>query len=700
MKNIISYFSSKSLEDYTKLFLNNSSVTFSGGGNSSSKAMVVSEFLRHKDYENKPFIWIVSSESEKNTVINSLNIWGKTPVYTYKHIPSDQISKYGTMSALRKARNLDSNVFVNRLHSGNPGVFVLEVNDVFGEFPNFQRLQKNQVQFYRDQDFNTVTWVQKFVSMGYELAPDSTLERGQYLMKGDTIYIYPVNSEHVLCLSGGFDSLEKISLVDADFNSIKEFAEFTVLPVKFSDKVEGLNNCLPLNAVVIDDEVDVMDEDYSKWNKFLESVSAFKNIIFASFNDDTPNHMHLHFMSIFKYRTAYDFANDLRDKINQKWNTLIFTKHLPEVKALLRDQSIPFLEGLNKDNFNKTSIFLLDVDQNDTFPQSFQAPVQKVCIVTDVDISFLKESRKKDKGQNIFNDFLTSLKAGDYVVHADHGIAKFLGLEQKTVDSVTKEYLKLGYAENDKLYVPIDQADKVNKYIGSEELMPKLTRLGSADWNTLTSKVKKETQKIAKELLKLYAQRKAAKGFVYNEDDKDQLKFEASFPYDETPGQIKAINDVKHDMEREQPMDRLVCGDVGFGKTEVAMRAAFKAVKSGKQVAVISPITILADQHYKSFHERMKPFNIRVEMLSRFRTAKQQKAIVEKLKKGEIDVIVGTHRLIQPDIEFKNLGLVIIDEEQRFGVKQKEKLKELRNEVDIFNFNCYANSSYFKYLFK
>jgi transcription-repair coupling factor (superfamily II helicase) len=268
-------------------------------------------------------------------------------------------------------------------------------------------------------------------------------------------------------------------------------------------------------------------------------------------------------------------------------------------------------------------------------------------------------------------------------VHSDYGIARFLGLEKKTIDEITREYLKLGYAENDKLFVPIDQADKVNKFIGADEVVPHLTRLGSAEWNTITHKVKKETEIIAKELLALYAQRKSASGFAFKHDNQAQRRFEETFPYEETPGQMKAIVDVKQDMEKEIPMDRLVCGDVGFGKTEVAMRAAFKAVQNKRQVALISPITILADQHFRSFKKRMEEFDVRIEMLSRFKSASEQKKIVKALERGEVDIVIGTHRLLQPDVQFKNLGLIIIDEEQRFGVKQKEALKQLRTEVDV-----------------
>jgi len=258
-----------------------------------------------------------------------------------------------------------------------------------------------------------------------------------------------------------------------------------------------------------------------------------------------------------------------------------------------------------------------------------------------------------------------------------------VGIEQQTIDDMTREYLKIEYLGNDKLYVPIDQAEKVNKYVGVGNAEPRLTRLGSGEWTTVTNKVRKESESIAKELLMLYSKREMAKGFKCMPDDKVQEQFEATFPYEETPGQLRAIIDVKRDMETAKPMDRLVCGDVGFGKTEVAMRAVFKMIRNGKQVAVITPITILTDQHFKEFKKRMDKFEVKIEMLSRFRSAAEQREIMKDLEKGKIDLVVGTHRLLQPDIKFKDLGLVVIDEEQRFGVKQKEKLKELRASVDI-----------------
>lgn len=350
---------------------------------------------------------------------------------------------------------------------------------------------------------------------------------------------------------------------------------------------------------------------------------------------------------------------------------------------MLIENNLTFNEDLSQLGYGHFRIFLVEADKDDHFPQAFQNPEIKLTILSDRDVSSIQEEKKRAVNQKVFMDFLATLKTGDYVVHVDHGIGLFFGLEQRNIDGLTKEYLKIGYAENDQLFVPIDQADKVNKFIGADENPPKLTRLGSAEWHTITKKVRKETEQIAKELLAVYAERKSAPGLKFDYKEQAMKAFEDTFEYEETPGQLRACKDVLDDMAKDIPMDRLVCGDVGFGKTEVAMRAAFLAFLNKKQTALVSPITILADQHYRSFMKRMDQFNVRVEMLSRFRSQSEQKKIIEKLAAGEIDIIIGTHRLFQKDIKFKDLGLVIVDEEQRFGVKQKEVFKQLKSDVDF-----------------
>ncbi|OPJ55082.1 transcription-repair coupling factor [Alkalithermobacter paradoxus] len=321
----------------------------------------------------------------------------------------------------------------------------------------------------------------------------------------------------------------------------------------------------------------------------------------------------------------------------------------------------------------------------------FQYSDIKYTLITDKEIFGVhkKSSDKKKKfkkGEKI-ESFL-ELNVGDYVVHESHGIGRYLGIEQLKVNGIKKDYMKLVYSAGDSLYVPTDQMDKVQKYIGGGGENLKLNKLGTNDWNKAKSKVRKAVEDMAKELIELYAKREKVKGYRFNSDSHWQREFESLFPYEETEDQLKSIQDVKKDMESDKVMDRLICGDVGYGKTEVAIRAVFKACMDSKQVAVLVPTTILAQQHYNNFKERFANFPIRVEVLSRFKSSKDQKLILEDIRKGLVDVVIGTHRILSKDIEFKDLGLVVIDEEQRFGVKDKEKLKQIKTSIDVLTLSA------------
>ncbi|HEY4544482.1 MAG TPA: transcription-repair coupling factor, partial [Tissierellaceae bacterium] len=293
-----------------------------------------------------------------------------------------------------------------------------------------------------------------------------------------------------------------------------------------------------------------------------------------------------------------------------------------------------------------------------------------------------KKPRKKSKlGEKIVN--IADLEIGSFVVHEDHGIGRYEGIEQLEIQGVKKDYLSIRYKDEDKLYIPVDQMNLIQKYIGSDARSPKVNKLNSGDWQKTKVKAKKAVEDMAKELIELYAKRETYKGYAFQKDTPWQQEFEDQFPYKETDGQLQAIEEIKRDMESTKPMDRLLCGDVGYGKTEVALRAAFKAVMDGKQVVFLVPTTILASQHYETMVERFKDFPIKADMISRFRTPHQQKLILEALKRGSIDIVVGTHRLLSSDVKFKDLGLLIIDEEQRFGVKDKEKIKQIKENVDV-----------------
>ena len=312
----------------------------------------------------------------------------------------------------------------------------------------------------------------------------------------------------------------------------------------------------------------------------------------------------------------------------------------------------------------------------------FEYPGLKLVFISDRDVFKKAGKKKRTVSKKNAVSSISDLTPGDYVVHINHGVGKYLGQELITAGGVTKDYLKLQYGGSDFLYVPATQLDMIHKYVGGKEQL-KLNRLGGKEWKNTKSKVKASCEELAKGLIKLYAERESIKGHQFSSDTAWQQEFEESFPYTETPDQLKSIEEVKADMEKSSPMDRLLCGDVGYGKTEVAIRAAFKCVMDGMQVAYLAPTTVLALQHFNTFRERMADFAVRVEMLSRFRTPAQQKKIVEMVNNGQIDVLIGTHRILQKDLKFPNLGLLIIDEEQRFGVKHKERMKEIKTNVDV-----------------
>ena len=317
-------------------------------------------------------------------------------------------------------------------------------------------------------------------------------------------------------------------------------------------------------------------------------------------------------------------------------------------------------------------------------------PEEKFCYIWDGDIFGTPKKKKRRKkashemGQPIRS--FADMQQGDYVVHENHGIGKFVGIEQLTVQNVKKDYLKIKYSGQDILYVPVEQMDLVQKYIGADAGAPKLNKLSGSEWKTTKAKAKAAIANMAKELLEVSAARQMEEGYAFSPDTVWQKEFEDTFPYTETEDQLRCIEEIKQDMEKASAMDRLLCGDVGFGKTEVAARAVFKCAADGKQAAVLVPTTILANQHFYTLKERFEKFPFKVEMLSRFRSEAQQKAAIEGLAKGSVDVVIGTHRLLSKDVKFKDLGLLVIDEEQRFGVQHKEVIKQLKKNVDAVSY--------------
>lgn len=391
-------------------------------------------------------------------------------------------------------------------------------------------------------------------------------------------------------------------------------------------------------------------------------------------------------ITIHDYHGQLDMLiEDIKDKKYKGYKTVILSGTRTRGERLidtLRDRGI---ESVYKDSVSQIELGEVVVTFGNQL-KGFEYPELKLCVISDKEVFGQSKrkttSRSNKKGVSKIKSF-TELKLGDYVVHVNHGIGVYKGIKQLEVHGHKRDYLELSYNSGDTLYVPVEQLDLVQKYIGSEGKAPKISKLGGLEWVKAKNKVKKSIADIAEDLVKLYATRATLKGYRYSKDTVWQKQFEEEFPFEETPDQVVAIEEIKKDMESDKPMDRLLCGDVGYGKTEVAVRAAFKAVMDGKQVAFLVPTTILAEQHYKNLTRRFSDFPVKVEMVSRFRTPAQQKVVIQAVKEGNVDILIGTHRIIQQDVKFKDLGVLIVDEEQRFGVTHKEKIKSIRKNIDV-----------------
>lgn len=424
----------------------------------------------------------------------------------------------------------------------------------------------------------------------------------------------------------------------------------------------------------------------------FEEMGAVYLDTFVRGSYETPVHtlvnMNLRQLSVWGGSTQL-LLEDLQAMLEKNWACVVLAgneRTAQTVAADLRAQNIPAGYDENPTTIQKGTV----VVTQGALSAGLEYPNASFGMITHGRLITAKSKKAKAKNKNSQEIYsLSDLAPGDYVVHTSHGIGVFEGIHKIEMQGVIKDYIKLRYAKSDTLYVPVTQLDMVSKYIGPrEDAQVKLHRLGGTDWQKAKARVRSAVKDMAKELIKLYSERMQAQGHAFPEDTEWQHDFESHFEFDETEDQLRCIDEIKSDMERESPMDRLLCGDVGFGKTEVALRAAFKCITDSKQCALLVPTTILAWQHYQTVNKRMEGFPIRVELLSRFRAPKQQEEILKRLRRGELDMVIGTHRLVSKDVRFKDLGLVVIDEEQRFGVAQKEKLKDVCKNVDVLTLSA------------
>ncbi len=494
---------------------------------------------------------------------------------------------------------------------------------------------------------------------------------------------FPSVDKYISLIYGGVPSL-------IDYFSDDELV-FVVDPKRFFERVRAVEWETAQTLLELKKKQVIGSEKTAFYYEGAELIKEISNkkLIALEMLSHTRNDFTFKQLISFTTKTTVSFHGKLQYLIDDldRWNKDGYTAIvLASTESRAKNLCGVFGErGINArictdGNFKKGETIVLVGNQSG----GFEYPDIKFVLVSEREIfnSQRAATQRRKEAQGRIKSY-SDINSGDYVIHATHGIGEYVGLEKKTVNGISKDYLKIRYLNNDALYVPIEQLNMLYKYSGSEGKKPKLSHLGTQEWTRTKRKAKEATDKLAGELIKLYAERENRRGHAFSEDTPWQRDFEDNFPYTETPDQLRSVEEVKADMESEKPMDRLLCGDVGFGKTEVALRAAFKAVCDSKQVAYLCPTTVLAMQQFDTFRSRMENFPMTVAMLSRLKTKKEQTEIIKQLRTGQIDVIIGTHRLLSEDVEFKNLGLLVVDEEQRFGVRHKERLKQLKKDIDV-----------------
>lgn len=604
------------------------------------------------------------------------------------------------------------------------GITVITTVDAFLDgMPPLKEIKEKRVHIASDGAVDFTKLQEKLSAMGYEREIEVDAP-GQFAVRGGILDVYPLTEEQPVRIELWGDEVDSIRTFDVENQrSIENLDEVTIYPaaelqekgdecVSFLDYFPKERSLLFLDEPIrLTERLDEVEEEFLSSQKnreeagltdgeeelvvfstkmLIEKMNLYHGIAFTTLESRCGQ---------FHVRDTYSLQTKGVNPYNNSFEML--TRDLKRLKrsgyrVILLSGSRTRARRLAEDlrDYDLSSFYSEDMDREvqsgeimvayGHVEEGYEYPMLKFMVISETDI-FGKQKKKKRRkiyeGQKIQN--FSELKVGDYVVHENHGLGIYQGIEKIEVDKVTKDYMKISYAGGGTLYILATQLDLIQKYAGADAKKPKLNKLGTSQWAKTKSQVRGAVREVARDLVELYAVRQQAEGYMYEPDTVWQKEFEEMFPFEETEDQLQAIADTKRDMESRKIMDRLICGDVGYGKTEIAIRAAFKAVQEGKQVVYLVPTTILAQQHYNTFMQRMKDFPVRVDLLCRFRSSTQQKKTVEDLKKGLVDIVVGTHRVLSKDVRFKDLGLLIIDEEQRFGVTHKEKIKKLKENIDV-----------------
>ena len=618
---------------------------------------------------------------------------------------------------------------LNKLVNDDKYIVICNLMGVLRYLPTKMTWKESILNLKKDQDYDRETLLNKLYKLGYENETIVT-ETGKVGVRGYVVDIFPTGEENPIRIEFWGDTIDSIKYFDIETQlTTKEVEEINVFPYTefilseekddverkqkylqyYSDKISGIWDYVNNNICFYYDYGQLINSyyllresifEYDKENRssiktnymydienincnnqiylmnldnLLENLKLYKNYKFLSYN-------------IENYEGNYNLVKqDIEKYYSKKYSIIICLNSKNSIDRICKylDFNDIYITDENHILDNKINIIIKPVGNGFVYENYF--------VISENDFFKVQEKNKKYKnkykiGTKIGN--ISNISKGDYIVHEQHGIGIYDQLCTITKNGLKKDYIKLIYAGGDVLYIPVEKIDRISKFSGKEGVNPKINKLGTDEWKRKKAKVRGRIEEIAGNLLKVSAEREAMKGFAFSEDDENQVLFDSQFEYQETPDQLKAINIIKSEMEKRKPMDMLLCGDVGYGKTEVAFRAIFKAVNDGKQVAYLCPTTILSNQQYKNAIERFKNFPVNIALLNRFVDRAKQKKIIEDLKNGKIDILFGTHRILSSDIEYKDLGLLVIDEEQRFGVTHKEKIKQYKSNIDVLTLSA------------
>ena len=667
-------------------------------------------------FENK--IIAVSSETKAKQIYEEYKFLD-SKVYLY---PAKDLLFY--QADLRGKYLVKQRMEVFQAFLENQGITVVATFDAFMDaLIPLEEMKKRVISLKPGDVVDFEQLKQDLTGLGYD-REEQVEGPGQFAVRGGILDVYPLTEEVPIRVELWGDEIDSIRTFDVESQrSIENLEELLIYPasdfpeeeskrVSFLDYFERENSILFLDeparlverGVGVEQEFvqaqanrmesgyEVSDEEMKLFStkEIAEKMNRFYGIAFSTLDIKCKELRarevyNLQTKGVNPYNNSFEMlTRDLKRLKRTGYRVVLLSGSRTRAKRLAEDLRDYNLSSFYSEDLNRQ---VQDGEIMVTYghvTEGYEYPMLKFMVISETDIFGKTKKKKKRKtydGQKIQN--FSELKIGDYVVHENHGLGIYQGIEKIEVDKVAKDYMKISYAAGGNLYIPATQLDLIQKYASADAKKPKLNRLGGQEWHRTKTRVRGAVREIAKDLVELYATRQQQEGFVYGEDTVWQKEFEEMFPFEETEDQLLAIEETKRDMESRKIMDRLICGDVGYGKTEIAIRAAFKAVQEDKQVVYLCPTTILAQQHYNTFMQRMKEFPVRVDLMCRFRTAAQQKKTIEDTKRGLVDIVIGTHRVLSDDLQFKDLGLLIIDEEQRFGVQHKEKIKKLKENVDV-----------------